>query len=99
MMQTTLCPILVVDASMTNQSPKNNLTPRIKVFLTRTGILDCRGKSLLQNFEQITMNDIEIDDLRNLFTVHDYFQLYNVQNRRFSTVHSVVQSQPGRAAT
>ena len=42
MMQTTLSPILVVYDSMTNQSPENNLTPRIKVTLTGTGILGCR---------------------------------------------------------
>ena len=41
MMQTTLTPNMVVYASMTNQSPDNNLTPRIKVTLTRTGVLDC----------------------------------------------------------
>ena len=93
MMQTTLSPNLVVYASMTNQSPENNLTPRIKVTLTRTGILDCRGKPLLQKLEQITLNDIEIDNLRKFFTVLDYFHLYN------SPVNSVVQSQPGRAAT
>ena len=65
MMQTTLSPNLVVHASMTNQSPENNLTPRIKVTLTRTGILDCRGKHLLQKLEQITLNDIEIDNYGN----------------------------------
>ena len=58
---------MVVYASMTNQSPENNLTPRIKVTLTRTGLLDCRGKPLLQKLEQITLNDIEIDNLRNFF--------------------------------
>ena len=59
MTQTTLAPNLVVYASMTNQSPENNLTPRNKVTLTRTGILDCRGKPLLQKLEQNTLNDIK----------------------------------------
>ena len=95
MMQTTLSPNLVVYASMNNQSPENNLTPRIKVTLTRTGILDCRGKPL----EQITLNDNEIDNLRKFCTVLDYFHLYNVQTPGISPVNSVVQSQPGRAAT
>ena len=99
MMQTTLSPNLVVYASMTNQSPENNLTPRIQVTLTRTGILDCRGKPLLQKLEQITLNDIEIDHLRKFFTVLDYFHLYNVQTPGISPVNSVVQSQSGRAAT
>ena len=67
MMQTTLSPNLVVYASMTNLSPENNLTPRTKVTLTGTGILDCRGKLLLQKLEQITLNDIEIDKLRKFF--------------------------------
>ena len=58
---------------MINQSPENSLTPRIKVTLTRTGILDCRGKPLLQKLEQITLKDIEIDILRKFFTVLDYF--------------------------
>ena len=48
MMQTTFL-------QTTNQSPENNLTPRIKITLTRTGILDCRGK-----LEQITLIDSEI---------------------------------------
>ena len=98
MMQTTLSPNLVVYASMTNQSPENNLTPRIKVTLTRTGILDYRGKPLLQKLEQITLNDIEIDNLRKFFTFLDYFHLYNVQTPGISPVNSVVQSQPGRDA-
>ena len=89
MMQTTLSPKLVVYASMTNQSPENNLT----------GILDCRGKPLLQKLEQITLNDIEIDNLRKFFTVLDYFHLYNGQTPGISPVSSVVQSQPERAAT
>ena len=50
-----------------NQSSENNLTPRIKVTVTRTGILDCRGKPLLQKLEQITLNDIKIDNLRKFF--------------------------------
>ena len=87
MMQTTLSPNLVVYASMTNQSPENSLTPRIKVTLTRTGILDCRGKPLLQKLEQITLNDIEIDNLPKFFTVLDYFHLYNVQTPGISPVH------------
>ena len=99
MMQTTLSPNLVVYASMTNQSPENSLTPRIKVTLTRTDILDCRGKPLLQKLEQITLNDIEIDNLRKFFTVLDYFHLYNVQTPGTSPVNSNVQSQPGRAPT
>ena len=53
MMQTTFL-------QTTNQSPENNLTPRIKITLTRTGILDCRGKLLLQKLEQITLIDSEI---------------------------------------
>ena len=67
MLQTTLSPNFVVYASMTNQSPENNLTAIIKVTLMRTGILDCRGKLLLQKHEQITLNDIEIDNLRKFF--------------------------------
>ena len=70
MMQTALSPNLVVYASMTIE---NNLTPRIKVTLTRTGILDWRGKPLLQKLEQITLNDIEIDNLRKLFTLWTTF--------------------------
>ena len=54
MTQTTLAPNLVVYASMTNQSPENNLTPRNKVTLTRTGILDCRGKPILQKLEHFS---------------------------------------------
>ena len=53
MMQTTLSPNLVVYASMTNQSPEDNLTPRIKVTLTPTGILDFRGKPNLQNLNKL----------------------------------------------
>ena len=82
-MQTTLSPNLVVYASITNQSPENNLTPRIIVTLLRTGILDCQGKPLLQKIEQITLNDIEIDNLRKFFTVLDYFHLYKVQTPEF----------------
>ena len=78
MMQTTLSPNLVVYASMTNQSPENNLTPRVKVTLTHTGILGCRGKPYPQELEKITLNDIEIDTLRKFFTVLDYFHLYNL---------------------
>ena len=99
MMQTTLSPNLVVYTSMTNQSPENNLTPRVKDTLTRTGILDCREKHLLQKLEQITLNNIKIDNLRKFFTVLDYFHLYNVQTPGISPVNSVVQSQSGRAAT
>ena len=99
MMQTTLSPNLVAYASMNNQSPENDLSPRIKVTLTRTGILDCRGKPLLQKLEQITLNDIEIDNLRTFCTVPDYFHLYNVQTPGTLPVISVVQSQPGEAAT
>ena len=99
MMQTILSPNLVVYASMTNQSIENNLVPRIKVTLTRTGILDCRGKPILQKLEQITLKDIEIDNLRKFFTVLDYFQLYNFQTPGILSVNSVVQSQTGRAAT
>ena len=79
MVQATLSPNWLAYASMTNQSPENNLTPRIEVTLTRTGILDCRGKLLLQKLEQFTLNDIEIDNLRKFFTVLDYFHLYKVQ--------------------
>ena len=75
MMQTTLSPNLVVYASMINQSPENNLTSRIIVTLTRTGILDCRRKPLLQKLEQITLNDVKIDNLWKFFTVLDYFHL------------------------
>ena len=70
-MQTTLSPNLVVYDSMTNQSPENILTPRIKVTFTRTGILDCRGKRLLQKLEQIILNDIATNNLRKFFTVLD----------------------------
>ena len=40
MIKTTLSTNLVVQASMTNQSIENNLTPRTKVTLTRRGMLD-----------------------------------------------------------
>ena len=99
MIQTILSPIFVVYASMTNQSPENTLTPRIIVTLTRTGILNCRGKPLLQKLDQITLKDIKIDNLRKLFTVFDYFHLYKVQTPGTSTFNSIVQSQPGSAAT
>ena len=59
MMQTTLSPNLVAYTSMNNQTPENNLKPRIKVTLIRRGILDCRGKPLLQNLEQVTLNNIK----------------------------------------
>ena len=75
MMQTTLFPNMVTYASMTDQSPENTLTTRTIVSLTRTGILDCRGKPILQKLEQITLKDIEIDNLRKLFTILDYFHL------------------------
>ena len=71
MMQTTLPLIFLAYASMTNQSPENNLTPRMIVTLTRPGILDCREKPLLQELEQITLNDIKIDNLWKIFTVLD----------------------------
>ena len=70
-MQTTLSPNLVVYASMTNQSPENNLAPLTKVTLKRTGIVDCRGKPPLQKLEQITLSDTEIDNIWNFFTVLD----------------------------
>ena len=70
-MQTTLSPNLVVYASMTNQSPENNLTTLIKVTLTRTGIVDFRGKPLLQKLEQLTLSDTEIDNIWKFFTVLD----------------------------
>ena len=63
MMQTVLSPNLVVYASMTNQGPENTLTQRIIVTLTRTGMIGCRRKALLQKLEQITLNDIETDNL------------------------------------
>ena len=75
MMQTTLSLNYVAYASMTNQGPENNLKPRNKFTLIRAGILDCRGKPLLQNLEQITLNDIKINNLRKLFTVLGYFHL------------------------
>ena len=99
MMQTTLSPNLVVYASMTNQSPENNLTPRIQVTLTRTDILDCQRKPLLQKLEQITLNEIEIDNLRKFFTVLDYFHMYNVQTPGILPNNYVVQFQTGRAVT
>ena len=99
MMQTTLSPNLVIYASMTDQSPEITLRSRTIITLTRTGILDCRGETLLQKFEQITLNDIEIDNLRKLFTILDYFHPYNVQTPGISTINSIVQSQPGRAVT
>ena len=67
MMQTTLSPNLVVYASMTNQSPENYLTPRLKGTLTRTGILYCRQNSSPEKLNQITLNDIKIDNLRKNF--------------------------------
>ena len=70
-MQTTLSPNLVVYASMTNQSPENNLTTLIKITLTRTGIVDFRGKPLLQKLEQLTLSDTEIDKIWKFFTVLD----------------------------
>ena len=99
MMQTTLFPNMVTYASMTDQNPENTLTTRTIVSLTRTGILDCRGKPILQKLEQTTLNEIEIDHLRKLFTILDYFHLSNVQTPGISTVNSIVQSQPGRAGT
>ena len=99
MMQTCLSPKLVVYALMTNQSPENNITPTIKVTLTRTGFLDRRGKRLLLKLEQITQNDIENNNLRKFFTVLDNFHLYNIQTPGFLPFNSVVQSQPGSAAT
>ena len=98
MMQTTLSPYLVAYALMTNQSPENSLTPRNKVTLTPKGILDCRGKPP-QKLEQITLNDIEIHNLRKFVTLLGYFNLYNFQTTGTLMVNSVVQSQPGRAAT
>ena len=71
MIQRTLSPNLAVYASMTNQSPEKTSTPRILVNRTRTGILDCQGRPLLQKLEQITLNDIKIDNLRKFFTVPD----------------------------
>ena len=68
--------ILVAYASATNQSPENKLKARIKVTLTRTGILDCQGKPLLQELEQITLSDNKIDHLEKCFTILDYFHLY-----------------------
>ena len=99
MMQTTLFPNMVTYASMTDHNPENTLTTRTIVSLTRTGILDCRGKPILQKLEQTTLNEIEIDHLRKLFTILDYFHLSNVQTPGISTVNSIVQSQPGRAGT
>ena len=60
MMQTILSRNLVAYASMTNQSPENSLTSRIQVTLTLTGILDCRGKPLLQKLEQITLHFVNV---------------------------------------
>ena len=40
---------MVAYASMSNHNPEHNLAPRIKVTLTRTGKLDCRGNYLQQN--------------------------------------------------
>ena len=71
MMQATLSPILVAYTSTTNKNPEKNLTTRIELTFTRTGLLGCRGKPILQKLEQITLNDIEIDNLWKLFTVLD----------------------------
>ena len=98
LMQTTLFPVLVAYASITLQGPEKSLFPRIKVTFTRTGILDCRLNLSCKEAEQITLGNIEIDKLRKVFTVLDYFHLYNVQTLGISTVISVVQYQPGRAA-
>ena len=68
---TTLSPKLVVYASMTNQSPEKSLTPLIKVTLTRTGKIVCRGKSLLQKLEQIRLSDTEIDIIWKFFPALD----------------------------
>ena len=69
------CPMmetsLVVYASMTNQSPENILKAKTKVHLMRSGMLDCRGKSILKELEQIALSDIKIDHLKNFFTVLD----------------------------
>ena len=92
MMQTTLSPNLVACASMTNQSPENNLTQRIKVTLTRTGILDCRGNPLLQKLDQITLSDVEIDNIQKLFLVLDYFHLYNISRNFDSQLSSSISS-------
>ena len=68
MMQTTLSPNLVAYTSMNNQTPENILKPRIKVTLIRRGILDCRGKPLLQNLEQVTLNNIKSVIYENLYS-------------------------------
>ena len=79
MMQITLSPYLLIYASMTDQGAENFLPARFKNFLTPTGILFFRAKLLLQKPKQITLSDIELDKLQKLFTLLDYFHLYNVQ--------------------
>ena len=59
--------VLMVYASMINQNTENNLKARNKSHLMRSGILDCRGKPLLKELEQITLSDIKIDHLKNFF--------------------------------
>ena len=85
---------LVVYASMNNQSPENNSEARIKVTLMRSGTLDCGGKPLLHELEQITLSDVKIDHLEKCFTVLDYFDLYKNKIPEMSTLNSVIQSQP-----
>ena len=107
-MQTTLSPNLVVYASMTNQSPENNLTLIFKVTLTRTGILDCRGKPLMQKLEQnlsCKKNCSDTSDRQKHSKIYNKIQTITFictmsRLQEFcQSIHSVVQSQPGRAAT
>ena len=81
---------LVVYASMTNQSPENNLKARTKVHLMRSGILDSRGKPLLKELEQITLSDIKTDHLKKFFTLLDQFHLDKVQTPELLIVNALV---------
>ena len=97
-MQTTLSPILLAYVSMTNQSPENHLTQKLKLLLRGQAYSIAEKKPLLQKLEQITLTS-KLIFYGNSFTVLDYFHLYNVQTPVFLTVNSVIQSQHGRAAT
>ena len=51
MMQATLSPTLVAYTSTTNENSEKNLTTRIELTFTRTGLLGCRGKPILQKLD------------------------------------------------
>ena len=92
MRQTTLSPKLVVYVLKTKQGPENNLTPRLEIYLIRTGTLDCPGKPLVQKLEQITLIDIEIDILLKFFYFVTTFD-YKMSRLQDFGINSIGQSQ------